>query len=179
MRFPPRFYVVRMRYIKHMERRIFELIINDWQTRPLRTAIPVSWIRLSPRSGSEWIYEHSGRNDIRLISVVVPNRKWSPTLNFGAGHIWFFFHGVVPWSGAYQLFVELTLLRSVWSGRHLGYVSEVTQANYPCILCIPYQGSRMWLLEGKDWVPATVTEFKGGEITFRTEYDKVRYDIIS
>ncbi|KAK2564848.1 Unconventional myosin-X [Acropora cervicornis] len=33
-------------------------------------------------------------------------------------------------------------------------------------------GSRVWLLEGKDWVPATVTEFKGGEITFRTEYDK-------
>jgi len=34
-------------------------------------------------------------------------------------------------------------------------------------------GSRVWLLEGKDWVPATVTESKGGEVTFRTEYDKV------
>ncbi|XP_073237058.1 unconventional myosin-X-like isoform X2 [Porites lutea] len=33
-------------------------------------------------------------------------------------------------------------------------------------------GSRVWLLEGKDWVPATVTESKGAEVTFRTEYDK-------
>lgn len=33
-------------------------------------------------------------------------------------------------------------------------------------------GSRVWLLEGKDWVPATVTESKGGEVTFRTDYDK-------
>lgn len=31
----------------------------------------------------------------------------------------------------------------------------------------------MWLLEGKDWVPATVTESKGGQVTFHTEYDKV------
>jgi len=34
-------------------------------------------------------------------------------------------------------------------------------------------GSRVWLLEGKDWVPATVTESKGGQVTFHTEYDKV------
>ncbi|PFX28678.1 Unconventional myosin-X [Stylophora pistillata] len=33
-------------------------------------------------------------------------------------------------------------------------------------------GSRVWLLEGKDWVPATVTESKGGQVTFRTEYEK-------
>lgn len=35
------------------------------------------------------------------------------------------------------------------------------------------QGSRVWLLEGKNWVPAVVTEAKSGQITFRTEYDKV------
>ena len=33
----------------------------------------------------------------------------------------------------------------------------------------------MWLLEGKDWVPATVTESKGGQVTFHTEYDKVGF----
>lgn len=33
-------------------------------------------------------------------------------------------------------------------------------------------GSRVWLLEGKNWVPATVTESNGGQVTFRTEYDK-------
>ena len=42
---------------------------------------------------------------------------------------------------------------------------------------LPIQGSRVWLLEGKDWVPATVTESKGGEVTFRTDYDKVRWEI--
>lgn len=42
-----------------------------------------------------------------------------------------------------------------------------------------FQGSRVWLLEGKDWVPATVTESKGAEVTFRTEYDKVKKSKVS
>lgn len=44
-------------------------------------------------------------------------------------------------------------------------------------LVLYFKGSRVWLLEGKDWVPATVTESNGGQVTFRTEYDKVSFHV--
>ena len=89
-------------------------------------------------------------------------------------------YGIISRSGELLLLSIMNKSRSVFAAKCDGMRCDVPLSPGSALtkdLVLYFKGSRVWLLEGKDWVPATVTESNGGQVTFRTEYDKVSFHV--